>query len=88
MYQTYQASRKTETTPTEELAATSPEVTMETKTLAEVTPATQQTASSVDLTTGADQVVGGGSAVSQTQSPPPPPPPPPPAPTAPRVAVC
>jgi hypothetical protein len=94
VYQTYQASRKTETTPTDEpAAATSPQVTTETKTLVEVTPPTQQTASYADLTTGAEQVVG-GTAVSQRQSvapplvtSPPPPPPPPPAPPATKVVM-
>ena len=92
MYQTYQASRKTETTPTDEpAAATSPQVTTETKTLVEVTPPTQQTASYVGLTTGAEQVVG-GTAVGQKQSVAPPlatsPPPPPPALPATKVVVC
>ena len=91
MYQTYQASRKTETTPTDEpAAATSPQVTTETKTLVEVTPPTQQTTSYVGLTTGAEQVVG-GTAVSQRQSVAPPlatSPPPPPAPPATKVVVC
>ena len=83
VHQAYLASRKTETTPTDE-SATSPLVTMETKTLAEVAPPTQQSDSLVDMTTGAEERLG-GTTVSQRQGVVAPPPPAPPAPT--RVVV-
>ena len=72
-YQAYLASRKAETTPTEEPVVSPTAV--ETRTLAEATPTTQQT-SQVDLTTGAEPAAE-GTVGGQTQSVAPPSAPPP-----------